>query len=108
MYRVAPIDLHVAMTFTESEAQLCALFQAPAGNALRKGTDHLHPINQHWIACAGFAVLATSGPDVLDTSQRGDPAPLVRIIDERTLVLPERRGNHRIDSLRNIVQDPRV
>lgn len=53
-------------------------------------------------------MLATSGPDGLDASPRGDPAGWVAIEDERTLLLPERRGNNRIDSLRNIIADPRV
>ena len=53
-------------------------------------------------------MLATSGPAGLDTSPRGDPLPLVRIIDAHTLVLPERRGNNRIDSLRNLLHDPRM
>jgi uncharacterized protein len=53
-------------------------------------------------------MLATAGPDGLDASPRGDPAGLVTVQDERTLLLPERRGNNRIDSLRNIVADPRV
>src|SRR6202012_1836689 len=55
-----------------------------------------------------FAALATSGPEGLDCSPRGDVAGFVRIHDERTLMMPDRRGNNRIDSLRNIVRDPRV
>ena len=55
-----------------------------------------------------FTVLATSGPGGLDASPRGDPAGFAVVHDERTLLLPERRGNNRIDSLRNIVADPRV
>ena len=96
------------MNFIQTPEQLNALFGAPSVNALRKETDHLHPIYQQWIQASGFAVLATSGPTGLDTSPRGDPAPLVRIIDDKTLVLPERKGNNRIDSLRNILHDPRV
>jgi PPOX class probable FMN-dependent enzyme len=53
-------------------------------------------------------VLATSGPDGLDCSPRGDPAGFVRVADEHTLLLPDRRGNNRLDTLRNIVVDPRV
>lgn len=97
-----------AMTFIQTHEQLQALFGAPSVNALRKETDHLHPIYQRWIQASGFAVLATSGPNGLDTSPRGDPVPLVRIIDDKTLVLPERKGNNRIDSLLNVLHDPRV
>ena len=53
-------------------------------------------------------MLATSGPTGLDTSPRGDPAPLVRIIDDKTLVLPERKGNNRADGLHNLLTDPRI
>jgi PPOX class probable FMN-dependent enzyme len=55
-----------------------------------------------------FAALATSGPEGLDCSPRGDLPGFVRIHDEKTLMMPDRRGNNRIDSLRNIVRDPRV
>jgi PPOX class probable FMN-dependent enzyme len=68
----------------------------------------LHPHYRAMIQASPFAVLATSGPGGLDVSPRGDPAGFVHVRDERTLLLPERRGNNRIDSLRNIVADPRV
>jgi PPOX class probable FMN-dependent enzyme len=96
------------MNFIDTHDQLDALFGAPSGNALRKETDHLHPVYQRWIQTSGFAVLATSGPTGMDTSPRGDPVPLVKIINDKTLVLPERKGNNRIDGLRNILHDPRV
>ena len=60
------------------------------------------------IAASPFAVLATTGPGGLDASPRGDPAGFVQLLDDKTLLLPERRGNNRADSLRNIVADPRV
>lgn len=81
----------------------------PVGEAsLRKEVRRLHPVYRRWIEASPFAVLATSGPDGLDASPRGDPAPLVTIVDDQTLWLPERRGNNRIDSLRNLLDDPRV
>jgi PPOX class probable FMN-dependent enzyme len=55
-----------------------------------------------------FVVIASAGPDGLDCSPRGDPAGFVRVADERTLLIPDRRGNHRLDTLRNILHDPRV
>ncbi|NKI93126.1 pyridoxamine 5'-phosphate oxidase family protein [Rhizobacter sp. SG703] len=89
-------------------ATLETLF-APVGEAsIRKEVPSLHPVYRRWLEAAPFAVLATSGPGGLDASPRGDPAPLVTVQDEHTLLLPERRGNNRIDSLRNIVADPRV
>lgn len=96
------------MNFIETPEQLRALFGPPSANALRKETDRLHPVYQRWIEASGFAVLATSGPAGLDTSPRGDPAPLVRIVDDQTLLLPERKGNNRIDSLLNLLHDPRM
>lgn len=87
---------------------LQALFGAVGDASRRKEVPALHPIYRQWLEAAPFAALATVGPDGLDVSPRGDPAPLVTVLDERTIVLPERRGNNRIDSLRNLVADPRV
>ncbi len=92
----------------QTEDELDALF-GPVGEAsLRKEVDHLHPVYRRWIEASPFAVLATSGPGGLDVSPRGDPAPLVRVVDAHTLLLPERRGNNRVDSLRNLLADPRM
>lgn len=89
-------------------AALEALF-GPVGEAsTRKEVARLAPVYQRWIRASPFAVLATSGAGGLDASPRGDPAGLVTIQDDRTLLLPERRGNNRIDSLRNLIEDPRV
>jgi uncharacterized protein len=65
-------------------------------------------VNRAHIEAAPFAALATSGPEGLDCSPRCDRPGFVRVADEKTLMLPDRRGNNRIDSLRNIVRDPRV
>jgi PPOX class probable FMN-dependent enzyme len=98
----------MAGTLIETQAELEALF-GPVGEAsLRKEVDHLHPVYRRWIEASPFAVLATSGPNGLDASPRGDPAPLVRVVDAHTLLLPERRGNNRVDSLRNLLADPRM
>jgi hypothetical protein len=74
----------------------------------RKEVASLPPVYQAMIRASPFCVLATAGPDGLDASPRGDAAGFVAIVDERTLRLPERRGNNRVDSLRNIIVDPRV
>lgn len=88
--------------------ELEALF-GPVGEAsLRKETRAIPSVYRRWIEASPFAVLATSGPRGLDASPRGDPAGFVVVEDDRTLLLPERRGNNRIDSLRNILADPRV
>jgi PPOX class probable FMN-dependent enzyme len=89
--------------------QLAAIYDAPlASAAVVKVVDHVTPHYRALIEASPFVVLATCGPDGLDCSPRGDEPGFVRIADERTLILPDRRGNNRIDSLRNIVSDPRV
>jgi len=88
--------------------QLESLFGAVGEASIAKETTVLHPIYQQWIAASPFAVLATVGSEGLDVSPRGDPAPLVRILNDTTILLPERRGNNRIDGLRNVLQDSRV
>lgn len=89
-------------------AALERLFGPVGEAALRKEVPRLHPVYRRWIEASPFAVLATNGPGGLDASPRGDPAGLVTVVDDRTLWLPERRGNNRIDSLRNLIHDPRV
>ena len=89
-------------------ADLESLF-GPVGEAsIRKEVPYLHPHYQALIKASPFAVLATASAEGLDISPRGDPAGFVEVQDDRTLLLPERRGNNRVDSLRNIVADPRV
>jgi PPOX class probable FMN-dependent enzyme len=92
-----------------STEQLEALYSdAPYGPALFKETDRITAQYRKLIEAAPFVVLATSGPDGLDCSPRGDPPGFVRVVDETTLIIPDRRGNNRIDSLRNLVRDPRM
>ena len=89
-------------------AALEALF-GPVGDAsLRKQVATIPPVYRAMIEASPFAVLSTVGPGGLDASPRGDPPGFVHVRDEHTLLMPERRGNNRIDSLRNIVADPRV
>jgi len=92
----------------ETPAALEALLGPVAESSLRKESPTLHPHYRAMIQASPFALLATSGPGGLDASPRGDPAGFVQVHDERTLLMPERRGNNRADSLRNIVTDPRV
>ncbi|MFN8082391.1 MAG: pyridoxamine 5'-phosphate oxidase family protein [Kineosporiaceae bacterium] len=73
-----------------------------------KETPVITPLQRRWIEASPFVLLATAGEEGLDCSPRGDPAPAVHIVDERTLHLPDRRGNNRLDTLRNIVTDGRV
>ena len=97
------------MTVIATLADLEALYQpAPAPTSIVKQTSHITSHYRALIEASPFAVLATSGPEGLDCSPRGDKPGFVRVEGERTLILPDRRGNNRIDSLRNIVRDPRV
>jgi PPOX class probable FMN-dependent enzyme len=90
-------------------AQLSAIYDAPLAPAsVVKEVDWITPHYRALIEASPFAVLATSGPEGLDCSPRGDGPGFVRIADETTLILPDRRGNNRIDSLSNVVRDPRV
>jgi PPOX class probable FMN-dependent enzyme len=73
-----------------------------------KETDRLTPEYRAFIEAAPFAALATLGPEGLDCSPRGDEPGFIRVVDDRTLLLPDRRGNNRIDSLRNVLSDPQV
>jgi uncharacterized protein len=73
-----------------------------------KEINYLHPLYQKLIAASPFLTIATCGKRGLDVSPRGDPAGFVQVQDAKTLLLPERRGNNRMDTLRNIVEDPRV
>jgi len=90
-------------------AELESLYSdAPYGPAVVKEADRITPQYRKLIEAAPFAVLATCGPEGLDCSPRGDPPGFVRVMDEHTLLIPDRRGNNRIESLRNLVRDPRI
>jgi uncharacterized protein len=95
------------LTITSVE-DLDALY-GPVGEAsLVKETGRIVPEYRALIEAAPFAVLATRGPDGLDCSPRGDAPGFVRVADETTLLLPDRRGNNRVDSLRNVLFDPQA
>ncbi|UYN98294.1 MAG: pyridoxamine 5'-phosphate oxidase family protein [Devosia sp.] len=96
------------MTRITTLEQLDALYQpAPAPASITKVARAMTPQYRKLIETSPFAALATVGPEGVDCSPRGDRAGFVRIQDDRTLLMPDRRGNNRIDSLRNIVRDPR-
>jgi PPOX class probable FMN-dependent enzyme len=81
---------------------------APGEASLVKVTDQIHSLYRPYIEASPFVVLATVGRSGVDASPRGDAPGFVRVADPRTLLLPDRRGNQRLDSLRNILDDPRV
>ena len=92
-----------------SEAELDAIYGEPVPAAKLKELPVIIDELRQFLEASPFVILGTAGPEGLDCSPRGDPpGQLLRIIDERTIQLPDRRGNNRVDSLRNIVRDPRV
>jgi len=84
------------------------LYDAAVPASLTKVVKRITPHYATWVNAAKFCVLSTVGPEGTDASPRGDTGPVVRLIDDKTLHLPDWRGNNRIDSLRNIVRDGRV
>jgi PPOX class probable FMN-dependent enzyme len=96
------------MSMIDTVEQLEAIYGTPVETSLAKEIDHITPQYRALIEASPFVALATAGPEGLDCSPRGDMAGFVRIHDENTVMIPDRRGNNRVDSLRNIVRDPRV
>ena len=96
------------MKTIDTIAELEALYDAAVPASLDKVVTRLTPGYRTWLETARFCVLTTVGPEGTDGSPRGDVGPVVRIVDDTTLYLPDWRGNNRIDSLRNIVRDGRV
>ena len=96
------------MTRITSLEALDRLYGTPNDASTVKVTRHVTAHYRTLIEASPFVALATSGPEGLDCSPRGELGGAVRIADHRTLLMPDRRGNNRVDSLRNIVRDPRV
>ena len=96
------------MTIIATIDQLEAIYGQPNEASTVKVADRITPQYRVLIDKSPFAALATCGPEGLDCSPRGDLPGFVRVHDEATLMMPDRRGNNRVDSLRNIVRDPRI
>ncbi len=96
------------MSKVTSLTELDTLYGEPVPASLAKVADRVIPTYRALIEASPFCVLATCGPDGVDASPRGDAPGFVHVEDERTLILPDRRGNNRGDSLRNLVADPRL
>ncbi len=92
----------------EAIAALEALYGTPGAAALRKVSDHLTPLYRKWIMASRLCMVSTVGPDGTDGSPRGDDGPVVLELDPTRLALPDWRGNQRLDTLRNIVNDGRI
>lgn len=96
------------MTTIETVEDLEELYGGPAAPAIRKVADRMVPVYRRWIMTSRFCILSTVGPEGSDGSPRGDDGPVVTELDDKTLAMPDWRGNNRMDSLRNIVRDGRV
>jgi uncharacterized protein len=89
--------------------ELATHYARPSERVLKKELDHVDALGRRFIAASPFLVLATGGNGGLDCSPKGDRAGFVEVgADGRTLFIPDRRGNNRLDGLKNIVEDPRV
>jgi PPOX class probable FMN-dependent enzyme len=95
-------------TLLTDATALRELYGQPSEGAIAKEIEYVHPHYRAMIEASPFMVMATSGPDGLDVSPRGDPPGFVVVADDRTLLIPDRRGNNRADSLNNLVADPRI
>ncbi len=96
------------MKFLSSIDQLEDIYGAPVKASVQKVATHLTGEYSRWIIASRFCALATVGPEGTDCTPRGDDGPVVKILDAKTVVMPDWRGNNRIDSLRNIIDDGRV
>src|SRR6266576_346979 len=89
--------------------QLATLYARPSERVLSKEIDHVDAVGRAFIAASPFLVLATGSRHGIDCSPKGDKPGFVQVDDDgRTVLIPDRRGNNRIDSLKNLVEDPRI
>src|SRR3954471_15108017 len=102
------MDAHADEHRISDLATLEQLYGKAAGPAVEKETRYIHPHYRALIAASPFAVAATCGRDGMHASPRGDPAGFIAVQDEKTLLVPDGRGNNRIDSMRNILTNPHV
>jgi PPOX class probable FMN-dependent enzyme len=88
--------------------QLRAIYSTPGRAAIVKEINYIHPVYRAFIEASPFVVLATAGSGGVDSSPRGDGPGFVHVENEKVLLLPDRRGNNRVDSLENVLLDPRI
>jgi PPOX class probable FMN-dependent enzyme len=97
-------DSHLVTTIEALEA----LYGAPRPPAIFKEIDRINDGYRKLIEAAPFVVIASGAPEGFDCSPKGDAPGFVRILDDRTLAIPDRPGNNRIDTFRNVIRDPRI
>jgi PPOX class probable FMN-dependent enzyme len=97
------------VTVVRDETELRALIGSPADAVLAKISDRLNDLTRQFVERSPFVCVATARPDGgLDVSPRGDPAGFVRVLDEQSLLIPDRPGNRIADTLTNLLADPRI
>jgi len=101
------MQINVQDKITSIEA-LEKLYDAPSPRAITKEIDYISDHYRAYIEKAPFVIVATSGPGGLDCTPRGDPTGFVRVHDHKTVLMPDRRGNNRLDTLKNLVHDDRI
>jgi uncharacterized protein len=101
------MDVDSSLLIT-SEAELLEMYGSPLERSIRKQIDHLDDYCRAFIAASPFVVIGTQAGTAADNSPRGDFPGFVRVADDHTLLIPDRRGNNRLDTLRNIVRNPSI
>lgn len=97
------------MEYITDEARLREIVSEPSAAIRDKARERVDPVTAEFLAASPFFLLSTIGPDGLDVSPRGDPAGSVLVLDDgAAIAFPDRRGNHKLDSMRNILHDPHV
>lgn len=102
-------SIETADSFTvTSVEQLDAIYGTALDAAVRKVTDYVTPPGRAFIAASPFLIMATANGDGIDCSPKGDAAGFVQLLDDHTLLIPDRKGNNRVDGMKNIIANPRV
>lgn len=96
------------MAIIKTMEELRAVYGEPHDRSVAKEISYLNAPYQAFVKASPFIILASSGKDGIDCSPKGDAPGFVRILDEKTLAIPDRLGNNRVDNLLNIIADPRV
>lgn len=97
------------MVEVTSESELRSIVGEPLPRTANKARPALHPYDREWLAASPFCLIATAGADgTCDVSPKGDPPGFTYVLDDRTVVVPDRPGNKRVDGFRNVLANPHV